>query len=687
MEFTACAPLTNNAPVQCNSNIYVGSPSGSTLTFNYPVTCSGIISNPAWWGYSQSSYVAGNIHYYGTPAPGYAMGQPQVILPIGGTTNSPAAIIQLPTYSESLNPSTNPLSQQRYYYKADMVILVTNITTSLTGPTITNVVTQVILKNSAFDPAPMTVGYTNYAPSTFNSTNSSISNALYQMNTNWAWWFGSTNSLGATNGWLTTNATFYDARQQQTNHVTQIDVGKFGTWIATNTNCLAKWNSTNAFNGIIYVTDMRTTNGMYMDCVRLTNGQTIPAVGATNSSGNSYAIPGLTVATLNPLYIVGVYNCPNSTNVSSTNTIGTASCSVVCDALTILSQAWSDAVSLNDGEFDGYGPIPNAASSDTVNTAIIAGNVPSTGSSAIQYSGGVVNLIRLLENWGSSTLWLNTSFVNLYPSEQATAQYESPGIYYDAPTRRFSFDQNFNTVSMLPPGTPNVQVLATVTLMNLNQVYNGSALAPMAATIPSGVNVIFTYGTTGWGGTNTNAPTNAGLYYVTATVNQTNYTGVATNLFYINQAPATVTLSNLSQTYDGAGESVSVTTVPPGLMVNVTYNGATNAPTNTGSYSVVATVNDTNYEGSATNTLVIVPPATTPILLGGSTILADGTFQLSFTNTPGGSFSVLGSADPTAPVADWTLLGSAVEVSPGQFQFIDLDATNEARQFYLISSP
>jgi hypothetical protein len=98
-------------------------------------------------------------------------------------------------------------------------------------------------------------------------------------------------------------------------------------------------------------------------------------------------------------------------------------------------------------------------------------------------------------------------------------------------------------------------------------------------------------------------------------------------------------------------------------------------------------VNDTNYQGSATNTLVIVPPATMPIMLDGSMVLADGTFQLSFTNTPGASFSVLGSADPTAPVADWTVLGNAVEVSPGQFQFIDLEATNEPQQFYMLSSP
>jgi hypothetical protein len=39
--------------------------------------------------------------------------------------------------------------------------------------------------------------------------------------------------------------------------------------------------------------------------------------------------------------------------------------------------------------------------------------------------------------------------------------------------------------------------------------------------------------------------------------------------------------------------------------VNLTYSGLANAPTNAGSYTVIGTINDVNYQGSATNTLVI----------------------------------------------------------------------------------
>lgn len=457
LEFTDCAPLTINGRVQCNSNVYVGCPSsGSTLTFNYLVSVSGIITNPAWFGYAQSSYLSNNITYNGTPVPGYATGGPVLTLPMGAATNTPAAIIQLPTGTELTSPSaTNALSLQRYYFKADLVILVTNTTP-------TNVAVSVTFKSSMFD-SGTTVSYTNYSYAA--STNAATSNGIYVMNTNWAWWFGSTNSLGAGSGWLTTNATFFDSRQNQTNLVTQIDVGKFGTWIATNTNCLAKWNSSSPFNGVVYVADLRTTNSLYMDCVRLTNGQYIPTIGASNvltgvgtntTTNSAYAIPGLSVGTINPLYIAGLYNCPSNINVGATNTSGTSPCSVICDAITILSPNWADGNSW--AEVSG-GSVPTASSSDTVNTAIIAGNVPSTGSSNTQFSGGVHNLTRLLENWGSSSLWLNTSIINLYPSAQATVQFLGPSTYYSAPTRHFSFDLNFTSSAGLPPGTPQVNRL------------------------------------------------------------------------------------------------------------------------------------------------------------------------------------------------------------------------------------
>ena len=231
---------------------------------------------------------------------------------------------------------------------------------------------------------------------------------------------------------------------------------------------------------------------------------------------------------------------------------------------------------------------------------------------------------------------------------------------------------------------------ATIILGNMVQTYNGLLKYFTITTVPSGLLINLTcdgYTLYGYSMTQGTVDSNIGSHSVVATIADYNYIGSTSGTFVIQPAPATITLTNLTQVYDGTPKTPGVVTVPNGLSVTYTYNGSSTPPINAGAYTVVAMSANIDYQGSATNTLVITPPAPAPITLGRSSILSDGTFQLSFTNTPGGSFSVLGSADPTAPVADWTVLGNAVEVSPGQFQFIDMDATNQSLEFYRISSP
>ena len=91
--------------------------------------------------------------------------------------------------------------------------------------------------------------------------------------------------------------------------------------------------------------------------------------------------------------------------------------------------------------------------------------------------------------------------------------------------------------------------------------------------------------------------------------------GSATNTLVIAPSNAPIVLGNLAVVYDGSAKSASVTTVPAGLTVNVTYAGSANAPTNVGSYEVIGTISELNYVGSATNTLVIAP-SNAPIVLG-----------------------------------------------------------------------
>jgi len=56
------------------------------------------------------------------------------------------------------------------------------------------------------------------------------------------------------------------------------------------------------------------------------------------------------------------------------------------------------------------------ASSTTVNTAIVAGNVPTTSSS---YSGGIENFTRFHEDWGSAYFTIYGALALLFDSEQA----------------------------------------------------------------------------------------------------------------------------------------------------------------------------------------------------------------------------------------------------------------------------
>src|SRR5439155_1131337 len=164
------------------------------------------------------------------------------------------------------------------------------------------------------------------------------------------------------------------------------------------------------------------------------------------------------------------------------------------------------------------------------------------------------------------------------------------------------------------------QGTATLTLSNLTQSYDGSPKSVTATTSPAGLSTV----TITYNGSAT-APTNFGSYAVVASLNNANYTASnATGTLYI-RGQATITLSNLTQTYDGSPKPVTATTSPDGLSgVSITYNGSSTAPTNSGSYSVVASLNNALYTApNATGTLTI-NKATATITLSNLTQGYDG---------------------------------------------------------------
>jgi hypothetical protein len=84
---------------------------------------------------------------------------------------------------------------------------------------------------------------------------------------------------------------------------------------------------------------------------------------------------------------------------------------------------------------------------------------------------------------------------------------------------------------------------------------------------------------------------------------------------------------------------------------------------------------------------MVVTPAPPPIVLANATMSVSGGFQFDFTNAPGGTFTVRASTNPALAITNWAALGAATEMSPGQYQFTDLQATNHAQRFYRVSSP
>ena len=182
---------------------------------------------------------------------------------------------------------------------------------------------------------------------------------------------------------------------------------------------------------------------------------------------------------------------------------------------------------------------------------------------------------------------------------------------------------------------------ATVTLTGLTPTYTGSPISAGATTTPAGLTVDFTYD-----GSAT-APTNAGTYAVVGTVNDANYQGTASGNMIIGKASATVTLTGLTPTYTGSPIPAIATTTPAGLSVDLTYDGSTTAPTDSGTYAVVGIVNDANYEGSSSGNMIIGKALATVTITG---------LTPTYTGAP---ISAIATTSPAGLSVDLTYDGSA----------------------------
>ena len=291
---------------------------------------------------------------------------------------------------------------------------------------------------------------------------------------------------GSTYKVLTTGSSFVDAREADSHgnanmQVTNVDVGMLKG--AVDAGAIPA--SSDSGLGII-VNDVRptqayvpaVTHNVYTTSTNARGVVTItgttvvvdsPAIPKTEPAvrlKNGYVMPsgGLTVVSQNPVYVQGDYNTggsassqpvsnsrtgnwpdptkPDPTTVvnanglitytdpitNQTNTYYWQPAAIVADAINVLSNNWTDANS-------GSQPVAKAT---TINAAFIAGNVPTTSSN---YSGGVENYPRFLENWSGVRFNYVGSMVILYASQQATGVWGT-GVY-SAPTRNWAYDKNF----------------------------------------------------------------------------------------------------------------------------------------------------------------------------------------------------------------------------------------------------
>ncbi|WP_218080336.1 hypothetical protein [Anthocerotibacter panamensis] len=237
------------------------------------------------------------------------------------------------------------------------------------------------------------------------------------------------------------------------------EAGNGGPALVTVTNINIKNLGTSGLapeSGLIYATRFDTAagtvnangtfSGKVPNGIRLQQGSEVPQRAVTsdtnaptcasNASLNCREITNFNLTTNNPVYVQGDLNLHTSSSEGS-DTWKPAT--VISDATTVLSNAWRDTNNQTSNNHD--------ASFTQVNAVIASGIVASKGN---QYSGGLENFPRLLENWNNNScrtnapasnpktcvLKLQGSLIQLWRSRFGTGAWQSTNAYYQPPQLR-----------------------------------------------------------------------------------------------------------------------------------------------------------------------------------------------------------------------------------------------------------
>ena len=240
---------------------------------------------------------------------------------------------------------------------------------------------------------------------------------------------------------------------------------------------------------------------------------------------------------------------------------------------------------------------------------VITVKTPGTGASGAQ--------VNLTTSSSGGAFYSDSGCTTAITSVTTTGSNDQKSFYYK--------DTNAGTPTITGSITsPNHASEAQTETITVACTAPSISAQPTSATKTVGDSVLFSVAASGtaplsyqWRKDSGNVGTNSSSYSIAsvATADAGSYDVVVTNscgsaisnaaALIVNKATATVTLGTLNFTYDGSPKSTTASTIPTGLTVDITYDASTTLPTNAGDYAVVATINDANYQGSASGTLHI----------------------------------------------------------------------------------
>ncbi|MHB8523002.1 MAG: hypothetical protein ACYDH9_19910 [Limisphaerales bacterium] len=265
LEINPGANMNVTGRVHSNANLYA-QPNGVGLTFQSHVTAVQQIVQGKKPG-DPVSRSAGTVAFQAA----HDAAVSSLTLPIG-TNNSPAAVhavIEVPPASEDPNST---MGKQRYYNKADLIILVSN-----------NVVVATSGNWDSFNTPIPPQDVTNF---------------------------------------VSTNLAFFDKRENKTVQTTQIDVGRLTQWSQTNTALRSRLGRDVRS---VFVADQRSQTSSTEPGVRIVNGQTLPSLGLTVATPDplyvqgNYNAPSAFLGTTNTTTTLPASLVADSINVLSTS--------------------------------------------------------------------------------------------------------------------------------------------------------------------------------------------------------------------------------------------------------------------------------------------------------------------------------------------------------------------------------